>query len=169
MDYELFIKNNTEIQQLGQTLFAIMTDITGNKAKFERVQHKLGYQYIYIESNYLSIDIDLNDEDDEMKEYQDINFKYYKLDTDTKINIQLYSQKFNEGWLKLIELVGRISNTNQGDLLLLDDRSFPLIKKRDGMIFINTNLDDDQVNNFTGEKLKLLNHPYIKENFTVIL
>lgn len=142
-----------------------MKEVTGSKAKFEELQHKLGYPYVYIESDYLSLDFDLDNDD--IDEYQNINFKYYKVDTNMLINIQLYSQKFSEGWLKLIELVDRLAEVNQGDLLLLDDRSFPLIRKHDGLIFINFNLDNDQLKNFTEEKLKLLNHSYIKEDFNI--
>ncbi|PAD29302.1 MULTISPECIES: hypothetical protein [Paenibacillus] len=165
MDYELFINNSSEAEKIGNIIFEIMKEVIGKEVKVEKLQHKLGYQYVYIESEYLTIDIDLEDEDGEMEEYHEMNLKYYSVNTNMRINIQLFSKTFDTSWLKLIETVGQLLSVVEGDVLLLDDRSFPIMKRTNNVLLVNNDLDEYQIKYITKESLKLLNCHYVERSF----
>lgn len=83
-----------------------------------------------------------------------------------RISVQMISKTFNIGWMKFLELTGRTLRFIDGDLLLLDDSSFPVMKRKDNVLYINSNLDEYRIKYITKENLSLLNYPFIEENFS---
>ncbi|MDC0763051.1 hypothetical protein [Brevibacillus sp. AG] len=166
MDYELFINTKLERNSIGDLLYELAGDVLGEEVKFKKMRHELGFQYVYIGCDYFSIDIDLDDEDDDMEEYQEMNFRYHGVNTNMRISVQMISKTFNIGWRKFLELTGRTLRVIDGDLLLLDDSSFPVMKRKDNVLYINSNLDEYRIKYITKENLSLLNYPFIEENFS---
>ncbi|WP_152392616.1 hypothetical protein [Paenibacillus guangzhouensis] len=166
MDYELFINTKLERINIGDLLYEIASDVIVEEVKINKMRHELDFQYVYIGCEYFSIDIDLDDEDDDMEEYQEMNMRYHSVNTNMRISVQMISKTFNIGWMKFLEIIGRILRVIDGDLLLLDDSSFPVMKRKDNMLYINSNLDEYRVKYITKENLNLLHYPYIEENFS---
>ncbi|MNP60641.1 hypothetical protein D3C76_1557410 [compost metagenome] len=128
MDYELFIDTKLERINIGDLLYEVASDVIGEKVKFKKMRHELGFQYVYIGCDYFSIDIDLDDEDDDLEEYQEMNIRYHDVNTNMRISVQMISRMLSFGWMKFLELTGRILRVNDGDLHLLGDSSFPVMK-----------------------------------------
>ncbi|UKK97155.1 hypothetical protein [Brevibacillus brevis] len=166
MDYELFINTNLERKSIGDLLYKVASEVIGEEVKFKKMQHSLGFEYVYIGSAFFSIDIDLDDEDDDMEEYQEMNLRYHDVNTNMRISVQMISKTFNVGWMRFLEIIGGILQIIDGDVLLLDDGSFPLMKRKDKILYINSNLDEYRVKYITKENLNLLNYPFIEENFS---
>lgn len=166
MDYELFINTNLERKSIGDLLYKVASEVIGEEVKFKKCNIALVFNMFILAVLFFSIDIDLDDEDDDMEEYQEMNLRYHDVNTNMRISVQMISKAFNVGWMKFLEIIGRILQIIDGDVLLLDDSSFPLMKRKDKILYINSNLDEYRVKYITKENLNLLNYPFIEENFS---
>lgn len=158
MEYELFLLSIYEAEYIAKMLIDSDTSLDFEMKVYEGSR-------VYIGCSYFSIDIDLEDVDDDMKEYHEMNMRYHSVNTNMRISIQMISKTFNTGWLEFLKLLGGILRSIEGDLLLLDDTSFPVMKRIDNILYINSNLDEYKVKYITKENLKLLNYPFIERSF----
>ncbi|WP_245700202.1 hypothetical protein [Paenibacillus glacialis] len=70
---------------------------------------------------------------------------------------------FDIGWLKLLEVIEKLLRLNNLDLVVEDHTTYPLLKRVNGRLIINSNLDY-RAWYLTKENLALLNYPY-EEDF----
>ncbi|MNN80272.1 hypothetical protein D3C81_1969890 [compost metagenome] len=88
------------------------------------------------------------------------NLEAYGVNTDVFISIQFITRTFDIGWLKLLEVIGKLLRLNDQDLVVEDDSTYPLLKRIKGSLFINSNLDEYRTWYMTTENLALLEYPY---------
>ncbi|MEY8747001.1 hypothetical protein [Paenibacillus tundrae] len=129
------------------------------------VRDRSGAEQVIIGCTYFSLSIDLDEEEDYIKRFREMNLEDHGVDTNVPINIQFISRTFDIGWLKMLEVVGKLLELNDKDLLFEDDTSYPLIKRIKGELQINTHSDERQANYLAKESLALLNYPYEEEDF----
>ncbi|ANY67390.1 hypothetical protein BBD42_13570 [Paenibacillus sp. BIHB 4019] len=122
-------------------------------------------QQVSISCTYFSLSIDLDDEEEYLERFREMNLEAYGVDTNVLVNIQFITRTFDIGWLKLLEMIGKLLNINDRDLILEDDSTYPLLKRIKGSLLINSNLDEYRTWYMTKEKLALLNKPYLEEDF----
>lgn len=168
MEYDLFIGSKLGRLNAAERLYEVARNVIGKGVKFEKIRHQLGFQYVCIDCEYFSIDIDLDDEDHDMQEYQEMNIRYHGVNTDVRISVELISKTFNIGWVKFLELMGKLLRSMDGDLLLLDDTSFPVMKKND-ILYVNSNVDEYRAKYINKKNLNRLHCPFIEENFSIKL
>ncbi|MCA1294980.1 hypothetical protein LBW89_18365 [Paenibacillus sp. alder61] len=152
MDYDLFLNTKLDVMSLGDLLSKMLSGILNEEIKCVKVRSELGYHYLYVNGKYFTIHIELDDEDRE--EYREMNARYHYVDTNIHISVQLLSKTFEIGWLKLLELIGRLLKAIAGDILLLDDCSFSVMKRKNSITLVNTNLDEYRIKYITRENLK---------------
>ncbi|WP_438496263.1 hypothetical protein [Paenibacillus sp. IHBB 3054] len=117
-------------------------------------------QQVSISCTYFSLGIDLDEEEEYLERFREMNLEAYGVDTNVLVNIQFITRTFDIGWLKLLKIIGKILIMNDGDLILEDDSTYPLLKRIKGSLLINSNLDDYRTWYMTKENLGLLNYPY---------
>jgi len=123
-----------------------------------------GRQKVRINCTYFSMSIDLDDEDEYLERFREMNFEAYGVTTNVLISIQFMTRTFEIGWLKMLELISKILKMNNLDVVIEDDTSYPLFKRIKGHLIINNNLDY-RAWYLEEENLALLNYPYEEENF----
>ncbi|MFD0589134.1 hypothetical protein ACFQZE_14120 [Paenibacillus sp. GCM10027627] len=113
---------------------------------------------------YFSIRIDLEDEEDYTERDREAILESYGIDTNVFISIHFITRTFDLEWLKLLEVIEKILNMNDFDLILEDDSSYPLFKRIKGSLLISNDLDEYRSWYMTKENLALLNYPYEEGN-----
>lgn len=109
--------------------------------------------------------IDLDAEEDYIEYFREMNREAYGVNTNVLISIQFISSTFEIGWVKLLEVIGKILRLNDQDLVLEDDSPDSLLKRIKGSLLIKGNLDEYQTWLMSKENLSLLNYPYEEEDF----
>jgi len=161
MNYELFLVNNSDIYSFKDKLIAYLkeAELDVQARKYETTD----YTYFHLGCTLFDINIDIAGKDFEEDTEEEIKLcrKYYGVEINTSLHIFLYSKTFNpEGWIKLLHFLSKILNSTNDDLLLLDDTSFPVLKRTNNKLMVNNKLDEYNQKYITEEKLKNLNYPY---------
>ncbi|SFF33349.1 hypothetical protein SAMN04487969_1274 [Paenibacillus algorifonticola] len=167
MDFWLCIGSNLPKEELRKLLYNMMCEVLFVELiDYEaEVWDWSDTQRVRIGCTYFSMSINLEDEDDYIERYRKANFEAYGVDTNVFISIQFISRTFDIGWLKMLEVIGKLLRLNDKDLVVEDDTSYPLIKRIKGGVLINTHLDEYEANYLTKENLELLNYPYLEDDF----
>ncbi|MCP3809013.1 hypothetical protein ACYCSE_01780 [Paenibacillus sp. SEL1] len=167
MDYRLSIGSNLSREALGKFLYNMICEVLVMEINFYEVEVKdwSDTRQVSISCTYFSISINLDDEDDYLERFREMNLEDHGVDTNVLISIQFVSRTFDIGWLKILEVIGKLLRLNDQDLVVEDDSSYPLLKRIKGRLFINNNLDEYQTRYITKENLELLNYPYLEKDF----
>uniref|UniRef100_A0AAE9L946 Uncharacterized protein n=1 Tax=Paenibacillus polymyxa TaxID=1406 RepID=A0AAE9L946_PAEPO len=170
MDYRLSIGSNLSREALGKFLYNMICEVLVMEINFYEVEVKdwSDTRQVSISCTYFSISINLDDEDDYLERFREMNLEDHGVDTNVLISIQFVSRTFDIGWLKILEVIGKLLRLNDQDLVVEDDSSYPLLKRIKGRLFINNNLDEYQTRYITKENLELLNYPYLEKDFLKI-
>lgn len=158
MDYLLFINTNLNGGMLAELFYKLLSGVLNETPSFNKYQHSYGYQYINIGCEYFLLTITLDDED--MTETLEWSKEDFDIESNWVISVQFISKNFGLGWLKFLEVIGRFLREVDGEMLLLDDGSAPIMKRSSGILFVNNDLDVYQSNFITNENLSSLNYPY---------
>lgn len=153
MDCELFLLSNLSHKSLGETLERITNEFVN-----EKVSVNYNEEEIYIGSEYFSLALEIEDT-------SDIVFvrNYYNLDVNVCIRVQLFGKTFYHGLELLFKIIGKLMKQNDGNLLFLEAGSDQLLRKENGKLIINNDLDQYQSKYLTTSLLNLLDHPYIEK------
>ncbi|OAB37785.1 hypothetical protein [Paenibacillus glacialis] len=167
MDFWLSIGSELPRESLGKLLYNMIYDVLVLELNIYEAEVKdwSNTQCVSIGCTYFTISINLDDEDEYIERYRKLNLETHGVDTNVDISIQFISRTFDTGWLKFLELIGKLLQFNSQDLVVEDDSSYPLLKRIDGCLFINSRLDEYRTWYMTKENLELLNYPYLEEDF----
>jgi len=66
------------------------------------------------------------------------------------------------GKSSLFEVIGKLLKQCGGNLLFLENGSNQLLRKENGQLIVNSDLDQYQIKYLTPSLLSLLDHPYIE-------
>ncbi|QDY83597.1 hypothetical protein FQU75_09370 [Paenibacillus polymyxa] len=167
MDFRLSIGSNLSSEALRKLLNNMICEVLVMEMNLYEVEVKdwSDTQQVSISCTYFYISINLDDEDEYLERFREMNLEDHGVDTNVLISIQFVSRTFDIGWLKLLEVIGKLLRLNDQDLVVEDDSSYPLLKRIKGRLFINNNLDEYQTRYITKEILELLNYPYLEEDF----
>ncbi|MNP25557.1 hypothetical protein D3C76_1183710 [compost metagenome] len=116
-------------------------------------------QQVSISCTYFSLSIDLDEEEEYLERFREMNLEAYGVDTNVLVSIQFITRTFEIGWLKLLEVIGKLLQLNDKDLVVEDHTTYPLLKRVNGRLFINSNLDY-RAWYLTKENIALLDYPY---------
>ena len=152
MDCELFLHSNISYKSLGEMLERITNEFVNQK-----VSVNLNEEEIYIGSEYFSLALEIED-------ISDIAFvrNHYNLDVNVCIRVQLFGKTFYAGLELLFKIIGKLMKQIDGNLLFLEDGSDQLLRKENGKLIINNDLNQYQAKYLTTSLLCLLDHPYIE-------
>ncbi|MCM3292088.1 hypothetical protein M3661_18350 [Paenibacillus sp. MER 180] len=166
MDFRLSVGSNLPKEELGKLLYNMIYEVLFVELiNYEaEVWDRTGTQYVSIGCTYFSMSINLDDEDDYTERFRDMNHEAYGVNTNVLISIQFITRTFDIGWLKLLEVIGKLLRLNNLDLVVEDHTTYPLLKRDKGRLFINSSLDY-RTWYMTTENLALLNYPYQEEDF----
>ncbi|WP_028591572.1 hypothetical protein [Paenibacillus massiliensis] len=167
MDFWLCIGSNLSRADLRKLLYDMMCEVLFVELiDYEaEVWDWSDTQRVRIGCTYFSMSINLEDEDEYRERYRKDNLEVYGVDTNVFISIQFIARTFDIGWIKILEVIGKLLRLNNNDLVIEDDTSYPLIKRTKGCLLINTHSVEYQANYLTKENLELLNYPYQKKDF----
>ncbi|WP_339267567.1 hypothetical protein NYE54_27250 [Paenibacillus sp. FSL K6-1330] len=166
MDYSLSIGSNFPKKELGKLFYNMLSEVLFVELiNYEaEVWDRTGTERVSIGCTYFSMSINLDDEDDYIERYRKANFEAFGVDTNVFISIQFKTHAFDIGWLKFLEVIGKLFQLNNLDLVVEDHTTYPLLKRIKGRVFINSNLDY-RTWYMTKENLELLSYPYQEEDF----
>ncbi|CAH1226368.1 hypothetical protein [Paenibacillus sp. JJ-223] len=166
MDFSLYIGSDLPKKELGELLYSMIFEVLFVELiDYEaEVRDSSFAQEVNVVCTYFSMDTNSDDDDDYTERFRKANLESYGVDTNVFFSIQFKSYSFEIGWLKLLEVIGKLLQLNDSDLFVLDDTSYPLLKRVKGRLLINSNLDYRWWY-LTTENLELLNYPYDKEDF----
>lgn len=167
MDFWLSIGFNLPREELSKLLYNMISEVLFVELiDYEaEVRDNSDTQCVRVGCTYFSMSINLDDEDEYIERYRKLNLETHGVDTNVDISIQFISRTFDTGWLKFLELIGKLLQFSSQDLVVEDDSSYPLLKRIDGCLFINSRLDEHRAWYMTKENLELLNYPYEEEDF----
>lgn len=153
MDFELFLETNLGYQSLADALQKLIINILNEKASVHHSKEE-----IFIGTEYFTLAIEIED-------ISDIAFvkKHYNLDVNVGIRVQLFGNTFYQGLEFLFRIMGTYMKQFNGNLLFLENGSDQLLRKENGQLFVNHDLDPYQIKYLTKSLLRLLEHPYIEE------
>ncbi|PZD93024.1 hypothetical protein DNH61_24880 [Paenibacillus sambharensis] len=156
MDFELFLGMNISCESLAEALEKV---IAGDL--YEKVKVVNNAEEIVIGTECFSMAIEIED-------ISDIAFvrSHYELDVNVCIRIQLFGNNHSQGLESLFSIMGAIMKKFEGNLLLLENGSKQLLRKEDGQLIVNNDLDQYQVKYLTASLLSLLNHSY---NYKILI
>lgn len=166
MDYELYLVSKPDVDLLKDELVALLEEAGLNVQSHKYETPNL--TYFHLGCTLFDINIEIAGEDFEEDKAEDIELcrKYYGVEINKRLGLFLYSKTFYlEGWTKLLRFTGRILDQMEGDLLLVDDTSFPVLKRIQGQLLVNSRLDKYNIKYITEENLKNLDYPYSFRNF----
>ncbi|GIO95277.1 hypothetical protein J14TS5_03630 [Paenibacillus lautus] len=166
MDYSLSIGSNLPKEELGKLLYNIISEVLFVELiNYEAEVWDRSYtERVSVGCTYFSMSINLDDEDDYIERYRKANFEAFGVDTNVFISIQFKTYAFDIGWLEFLEVIGKLFQLYNLDLVVEDHTTYPLLKRIKGRMFINSNLDY-RTWYMTKENLELLNYPYQEEDF----
>jgi|GEM_PF-1863204 len=167
MDFRVSVGFNLPRADLRKILYDMICEVFFMELiNYEvEVRDRSDAQQVSIGCTYFSLSIDLEEEEDYIERFREMNLEDYGVDTNVPISIQFISRTFDIGWLKMLEVIGKLLQLNDEDLLVEDDTSYPLIKRIKGVLQINAHSDEYQANYLNKENLALLNYPYEEEDF----
>ncbi|AZK48589.1 hypothetical protein [Paenibacillus lentus] len=167
MDFRLSVGSNLPREELGKLLY----DMLCNVFFVELINYEAevwdwsNTQTVSIGCTYFSMSINLDDEDEYIERFREMNLEDHGVDTNVRISIQFISRNFEIGWLKFLEIIEKLLQLNNQDMVVEDHTSYPLLKRIKGSLLININLDNYRTWYLTKENLELLNYPYEEEDF----
>ncbi|MEN1990808.1 hypothetical protein [Paenibacillus hubeiensis] len=166
MDFRLSVGSSLPKEELGKLLYNMIFEVLFVELiNYEvEVWERFDTQYVSIGCTYFSMIINLDDEDGYTERFRDMNYEAYGVNTNVLISIQFKTYTFEIGWLKLLEVIGKLLQLNNLDLVVEDHTTYPLLKRVNGRLLINSNLDY-RAWYLTPENLGLLSYPYDKEDF----
>ncbi|WP_336764263.1 hypothetical protein [Paenibacillus sp. USHLN196] len=166
MDYSLSIGSDFPKEELSKLLYNMLCEVLFVELiDYEAQVWDRSYtQSVSVGCTYFSMSINLDDDDDYTERYRKANLEAYGVDTNVFISIQFKTHTIEIGWLKLLEVVGKLLKLNNLDLVVEDHTAYPLFKRVKGRLIINSNLDYREWY-LTKENLALLNYPYEEEDF----
>ncbi|WP_339310601.1 hypothetical protein [Paenibacillus sp. FSL M7-0896] len=156
MNFELFLESDLNVESLSEVIREIIcTDLN------EEVSVHNDEEEIVIGTEYFALALELVD-------ISDINFvrNHYQIDVNICIRVQLFGNTLDQGLEILLKFIGKILKQYVGNLLFLEDGSDQLIRKQNGQLIINSDLNQYQVKYLTPSLLNLLDHSYVKEKLT---
>lgn len=168
MDFSLSIGSNLPERELGKLLYNMLCEVLFVELiDYEaEVWEWFDTQSVNVGCTYFSMGMNLDDEDDYAERYREATLEEQGVDTNVYISIQFKTHSFDIGWLKLLEVIGKLLRLNEQDLILVDDSPDPLLKRIKGSLLIKGNLDEYQTWLMSKENLSLLNYPYKEEDFS---
>lgn len=166
MDFWLSIGSNLPRDELGRLLYDMLCEVFFVEViDYEAEVWTRSYtERINVGCTYFSMSINLDDEEDYIEGYREAILEAYGVDTNIFISIQFKTRTFAIGWVKLLEVIGKLLRLNDQDLVLEDDAPDSLLKRIKGSLLIKGNLDEYQTWLMSKENLALLNYPY-EEDF----
>lgn len=167
MDFRLSIGSGLPKEELRELLYtmlceALFVELINYDADIKDWSDD---RQISMTATYFSLSINLDEDEEYLERFRDMNLEAYGVDTNLLINIQFITRTFDIGWVKFVEIIGKLLNVNDRDLVLEDDSTYPLMKRIKGSLLINSNLNEYRTWYMTKENLKLLNYPYKEEGF----
>ncbi|MFD1905331.1 hypothetical protein ACFSQ7_16620 [Paenibacillus rhizoplanae] len=102
----------------------------------------------------------------ELVDISDIKFvrNHYQIDVSICIRVQLFGNTLDQGLEIMFKVIGKILKTVCWEpLVFLEDGSDQLIRKENGQLIINSDLNQYQIKYLTQSLLNLLDHSYVKE------
>ncbi|WP_138755667.1 hypothetical protein [Paenibacillus sinopodophylli] len=148
MDFELFLESNLSCESLVEVIEKIIINILKEKVSVHNSEEE-----IVIGTEYFSLTLELED-------ISDIGFvrNHYDLDVNICIRGQLFGITFYQGLEALIKVIGNIIKQCSGNLLFLENASHQLLRRENGQLVVNNELDQYQINYLTPSLLSLLDH-----------
>ncbi|WP_334077936.1 hypothetical protein [Paenibacillus sanfengchensis] len=168
MDFRLSIGSNLPREELGKLLYDMLCEVFFVELiDYEAEVWASSYtERINVGCTYFSMSIDLDAEEDYIEYFREMNREAYGVNTNVLISIQFISSTFEIGWVKLLEVIGKLLRLNDQDLVLEDDAPDSLLKRIKGSLLIKGNLDEYQTWLMSKENLSLLDYPYKEEDFS---
>ncbi|AIQ32169.1 hypothetical protein P40081_31630 [Paenibacillus sp. FSL P4-0081] len=153
MDFELFLESKLSCSALAEVIEKIIIKILNEKVSVYSDEEE-----IVIGTEYFSLALELED-------ISDISFvrSHYDLDVNISIRVQLFGDTFYQGLEALIKIIGKLIKQYGGNLLFLENGSDQLLRKENGQLIVNSDLDQYQIKYFTPSLLSLLDYAYIEE------
>ena len=153
MDFELFLESNLSCKSLAEVIQKKIIDTLNEKISVHNDEEE-----IVIGTEYFSLAFEIED-------ISDITFvrNHYNLDVNVCIRVQLFGDTFYQGLESLFKIMGKIMKHCGGNLLFLENGSDQLLRKENGQLIVNNDLDQYQIKYLTTGLLSLLDHPYIEE------
>ncbi|AIQ60713.1 hypothetical protein [Paenibacillus borealis] len=153
MDFELFLESNLSCSALAEVIEKIIIKISNEKVSVYSDEEE-----IVIGTEYFSLALELED-------ISDISFvrSHYDLDVNISIRVQLFGDTFYQGLEALIKIIGKLIKQYGGNLLFLENGSDQLLRKENGQLSVNSDLDQYQIKYLTPSLLSLLDCAYIEE------
>lgn len=152
MDFELFLESKLPSKSLAEVIESSIINLLNEKVSVQNDEEE-----IVIGTDFFSLALELED-------ISDINFvrTHYDLDVDTCIRVQLFGNTFDHGIKSLFKVIGKLIEQSDGNLLFLENGSDQLLRKENGQLIVNSDLDQYQVKYLTPSLINLLNHSYIE-------
>ncbi|MCP1308096.1 hypothetical protein [Paenibacillus tyrfis] len=167
MDFRVSIGSNLPREALRKLLYNMICNVLVMELSFyeAEVWDWSDTRNVSIGCTYFSISINLDDEEEYLERFREMNLESYGVDTNILINIQFITRLFDIGYLKFLELFGKLLRLNDLDMLVENHSSYPLMKRIKGCLKINTHSNEYQTSYLDKEDLALLNYPYLEEDF----
>lgn len=152
MDFELFLESNLSRESLAEVIEKIIINTLNKKVSVKNDEEE-----IVIGTEYYSLALELED-------ISDINFvrTQYELDVNICIRVQLFGNTYYQGLESLFKVMGKFMKQCDGNLLFLENGSDQLLRKENGQLIVNSDLDQYQIKYLTPSLLSLLDHSYIE-------
>lgn len=152
MDYELFLGSNLSCESLAEKIERIIIEFVNEKVSVHNDEEE-----IVIGTEYFSLALEIED-------ISDIGFvrKHYDIDVNACIRVQLFGNTFYQGVELLFKVMGNLMKQIGGNLLFLENGSDQLLRKENGQLIVNNDLDQYQIKYLTTNRLSLLDHSYIQ-------
>jgi len=152
MDYELFLGSNLSCESLAEKIERIIIEFVNEKVSVHNDEEE-----IVIGTEYFSLALEIED-------ISDIGFvrKHYDIDVNVCIRVQLFGNTFYQGVELLFKVIGNLMKQIGGNLLFLENGSDQLLRKENGQLIVNNDLDQYQIKYLTTNRLSLLDHSYIQ-------
>lgn len=156
MDYELFVESHINKKSLADTTEKIVKETVGEKVTMQSDEEE-----IIIGNKYFSLTF-------EMEDISDIAFvrNHYRLDINVCIRVELYGDTFYQGLELLFKVIGKLMKQTVGNLLFLENGSDQLLRKENGQLIVQNNLDQYQKRYLTQSLLSLLDYSYIEKRLS---
>lgn len=153
MDYELFLSSNLSCKSLAEYIQCIIVEFVNEKLTVHNSEEE-----IVIGIEYFSLALEIED-------ISDIAFirRHYDLDVNVCIRVQLFGITFNQGIEILFKVIGHLMRQFDGNLMLLENGSDQILRKENGQLIVNNDLDQYQIKYLTQRLLSFLEHSFIKE------
>ncbi|PAD73229.1 hypothetical protein [Paenibacillus campinasensis] len=152
MDFELFLESNFSCKPLAEIIEKTIVNLLNEKVSIQNDEEE-----IVIGTDYFSLALELED-------ISDINFvrTHYDIDIDICIRVQLFGNTFDQGIKSLFKVIGSLLKQCGGNLLFLENGSDQLLRRENGQLIVNSDLDQYQIKYLTPNLLSLLDHSYIE-------